>query len=143
MRQYCVVTGFMSLEFASGYGCVTRHLIKEFVDARITACDIHDQALKFISEQLQLPIVRSSHNPEAFQTGRQFDAVFAISFFSHMPKTTWPLWLKALAQQVLQGGVLIFTTHGQASLLGAPGISLDDEGFLQRAERAKGSRHRC
>lgn len=40
------------LEFASGYGAVTRHLTKKIPNAKITACDIHDKAVEFIKDQL-------------------------------------------------------------------------------------------
>ena len=42
------------LEFASGYGCVTRHLGKIFgSNVEVTACDIHKAAVDFIVEKLK------------------------------------------------------------------------------------------
>ena len=43
---------------------------------------------------------------------QQFDAVFALSFFSHLPITTWARWLVRLVQAARPGGFVIFTTHG-------------------------------
>src|SRR4029077_7409044 len=51
------------LEFASGYGMVTRHLAHELAGADIVSCDIHDQAVDFISNTLHSPAVASRHVP--------------------------------------------------------------------------------
>ncbi len=119
------------LEFASGYGCVTRHLRDALPKAKITACDIHDQALAFISGEMGVPVVPSCHDPKLFQLDRQFDIVFALSFFSHMPDATFGEWLEALFRHVRVGGSLIFTTHGNVSvrLLYGDTIKLSPEGY--------------
>ena len=36
------------LEFASGYGCVTRHFKNVLQDINVTSCDIHEEAITFI-----------------------------------------------------------------------------------------------
>lgn len=103
------------LEFASGYGCVTRHAARIFPDTTWTACDIHPDAMNFIARQLKVPIRLSAHVPEGLRIDGRFDVVFALSFFSHMPERTWGRWLKALHGLVCPGGHLIFTTHGATS----------------------------
>jgi SAM-dependent methyltransferase len=129
-RQYGVPARPVVLDFASGYGCVARHLKAVQPRARIVCCDIHDQALSFIAGELGIDTLPSSHLPEAFATREGFDVVSAISFFSHMPKATWQQWLQALAHQLKAGGLLIFTTHGQRSLeMQHSGQTLDEEGF--------------
>src|SRR5205807_218728 len=40
------------LEFAAGYGCVTRHLAHQLPGSRIVSCDIHSQAIEFIQDRL-------------------------------------------------------------------------------------------
>ncbi len=122
---------FEMLEFASGYGCVTRHLRDALPNAKITACDIHDQALTFISREIGVAVVPSSRDPKAFHLGRQFDVVFALSFFSHMPDGTFGDWLEALFRHVRVGGSLIFTTHGNVSvrLLYQNTIKLSSDGY--------------
>ena len=102
------------LEFASGYGCVTRHL-KKNPDLSIVACDIHQQAIDFLTTKLGVHAVMSAHAPEELSLGESFDAVFALSFFSHMPKATWGRWVRALFSHVRRGGYLMFTTHGLES----------------------------
>ena len=128
-RQYGAPPNPSVLEFASGYGCVTRHLKRAFPEAHITSCDIHEQANAFTEKEMGVATLSSSHAPEDFVCRQKFDAIFAISFFSHMPKSTWQKWLQALADQLLPRGLLIFTTHGEASLEIIGKVEIDDEGF--------------
>ncbi|MBI5694201.1 MAG: class I SAM-dependent methyltransferase [Nitrospirae bacterium] len=120
------------LEFASGYGCVTRHLKDVMPFAKTTACDIHEQAVKFIRERLDGDAVLSASRPEDLRLGQTYDVVFALSFFSHMPKTTSSRWMSQLASHVKPGGHLIFTTHGFKSLKNFPDCVFDEEGFFFR-----------
>ncbi len=43
---------FDLLEFASGYGCVTRHFKNTMPNARVVASDIHPQAMDFVESHL-------------------------------------------------------------------------------------------
>ncbi len=125
------------LEFAAGFGCVTRHMQNEFPEARVLACDIHAPALDFIAASMQVPVLRSAHVPEELKAPESFDAVFAISFFSHMPAATWQRWLQSLVNLVHKGGLLIFTTHGLASLpaCGNPTVGEDGYWFIPSSEQ--------
>lgn len=116
------------LEFASGYGRLTRHFSKLLPGIDYIACDIHQEAVDYI-RSFGGKAILSSALPESFVTHQQFDVVFALSFFTHMPRKTWGRWLQVLADQVAPGGVLIFTTHGQPSLklMGVP--PFNSEGF--------------
>jgi len=122
------------LEFASGYGCVTRHL-KKHARWDVTSCDIHSEAIDFLDQQIGVKILQSARLPEQFATIKKYDVVFALSFFSHMPRSTFGRWLRALYGTLRAPGYLIFTTHGVKS---CPcfGITPDDipaDGFLFRA----------
>ena len=100
-------------EFASGYGCVSRHLQKMNEHYELVACDIHEQAVAFLRERLGVAAVQSHSDPHAFDAGAKFDVVFALSFFSHMPDRTFGAWIQALFSVVADNGLLIFTTHGR------------------------------
>ena len=121
------------LEFASGYGCVTRHLLPLPLPGwEVTCADIHDEAVLFL-QKLGAKAVPSASKPEALRL-QPFDVVFALSFFSHMPDATFARWLQTLYSAVLPGGLLIFTTHGHFSLphLGNP--PFNKEGYWFKAE---------
>jgi Methyltransferase domain len=117
------------LEFAAGYGCVTRHWREVLPGAEITACDIHDEAVRFIEDRFRVKAVSSISDPDKLSLGRKFDIVFALSFFSHMPKHSWARWLRALAGHTAAGGAIIFTAHGLRSVQFFPDCQLDGDGF--------------
>lgn len=105
------------LEFASGYGRVTRHLAKGMpTNFRLVASDIHPQACSFIREKLHVDAFLSSLDPRSLRIDRQFDFVFVLSLFSHLPDKTFGRWLKVLYDALKPGGYLLFTTHGQYAL---------------------------
>ena len=121
------------LEFASGYGCVSRHLSKQS-GYEYTPCDIHSAAVDFINASLGMKALQSAHRPEDFTPPQKYDVVFALSFFSHMPDRTWGRWLGALLGSVRPGGLLIFTTQGRlsAQFFGSP--ATDGNGYWFKAE---------
>jgi SAM-dependent methyltransferase len=121
------------LEFASGYGCVSRHLVKQR-GYRVTPCDIHPAAITFIDDKIGLKGLVSSHQPEDFKPKDTYDVTFALSFFSHMPDITWGRWLRALFNTVKPGGLFIFTTQGRMSARFFGDPELNDNGYWFRPE---------
>ncbi|MES2030824.1 MAG: class I SAM-dependent methyltransferase [Pseudomonadota bacterium] len=118
------------LEFASGFGRVSRHLKQAFPKDNITACDIHRGAVEFTEHVLGVEAILSTTQPKEFYSAQNFDVIFAISFFTHMPKRTWAEWLGALTRALKPNGLLIFTTHGKPSLpVICRNVVLDDEGY--------------
>jgi hypothetical protein len=117
------------LEFASGYGCVTRHINNVIPFCVTTACDIHQQAVEFIQEKLKTEAVLSASRPEDLDLSKAYDVVFALSFFSHMPKATWARWFNTLLSKVKKGGFFIFTTHGWLSRKHFGFPEFDNDGF--------------
>jgi SAM-dependent methyltransferase len=117
------------LEFASGYGCVTRHLENVIPFAQVTTCDIHSEAQAFIKNKLNVNAVLSVPQPEKLILDKKYDVVFALSFFSHMPKATFGRWLNQLSSLVKPGGCVIFTTHGLNSRKVLPKVQFDEDGF--------------
>jgi SAM-dependent methyltransferase len=103
------------LDFASGYGRVTRHLSAMMPGCSVVGCDIHSDAVEFMSK-IGLDAIQSTLVPEELPSDRKFDVIFAISFFTHMPDLTWGRWLKSIASLLAPDGILIFTTHGRAAI---------------------------
>lgn len=100
------------LEFAAGYGRMTRHLTRLLSPRRFVASDIHPEAVSFLSE-LGCPAFPSTERPESLACDERFDLVFAISLFSHLPDELFARWLRSLRCLLKPGGHLMFTTHGQ------------------------------
>ena len=116
------------LEFAAGYGCVTRHLAR-LPGFDLTACDIHPDALGFLRRFLGVRAIPSDVCPELFAPPAAYEAVLALSFFSHMPLATWARWLVRLTLPLAVGGRLVFTTHGLHSRAHFGNPELPNSGF--------------
>lgn len=116
------------LEFASGYGRVTRHLKNAAPSLDVTVCDIHPQANRFVSDNIGARSIESASAPEDFAADRPYDMTFALSLFSHLPKHTWTRWLLALVRTVRDGGIVAFTAHGRISARDQS-VSFDSDGF--------------
>ncbi|MBM3393555.1 MAG: class I SAM-dependent methyltransferase [Betaproteobacteria bacterium] len=127
------------LEFASGYGCVSRHLLNAIPDLDLTSCDIHPEAIAFLNQSVPGTLqLQSEHMPLDFSPGPVYDYVFALSFFSHMPRATWSVWLRQLYAAVKPSGFLAFTTQGEGSRQyhGDPVIPDDGFWFSAQSEQA-------
>lgn len=112
------------LEFASGYGRVTRHLRDLLPGASLFASDIHPQACEFVTTNIRVPTLQSSARPEDLNVGGGYDFVFVISLFSHLPDSSFGRWINALTNTLAPGGYLMFTTHGDVSMLRYKGMDL-------------------
>jgi hypothetical protein len=132
VRQYHPAAAFRKLsllEFASGYGCVSRHLGKMSDRYDLVACDIHRTAVTFLREEIGVNAVLSCADPSNFGAKGQFDVVFALSFFSHMPNRTFGAWVTALFETLADDGLLIFTTHGRIVYESQNQPPLEPEGY--------------
>ena len=117
------------LEFASGYGRLSRHL-KQYPHIDLVCADIHNDAIEFLVNTIGVKAFISNSQPEEFLYEEKFDVTFALSFFTHMPKVSFGHWLGALYKTLNPGGRLIFTTSGYGILPEVPGVEIPPDGFL-------------
>ena len=99
------------LDFASGYGRVTRFLITKIAPEKISVSEIKEQAVRFQKEQFGVNGFLSSFIPEKFNPDRKFDFIFVGSFFSHVPHDVFERWLKILYDLLSDKGILAITVH--------------------------------
>lgn len=105
------------LDFAAGYGRVARHAKYLLPKHDFHASDIHEQACAFLHEQLQVPAYQSSLDPTDIEVGRDYDFIYVLSLFSHLPDKTFGDWIGALCSRLAPEGYLLFTTNGEEKLL--------------------------
>ena len=117
------------LEFASGHGRFTRHLVKALGPARVTVSDVVAGAVEFSRATFGVQGFASQAQPEGVQWPRRYALVFVLSLFSHLPRTSWSRWLARLWDAVEPGGLLVFSTHGQEAARRA-GVALDETGYF-------------
>lgn len=116
------------LDFASGYGRVTRFLLREVPAERFWVSDIYAEAVRFQEERFGVHGVVSTLLPEDFACAERFDAILVTSLFTHLPEERFVGWLRRLLGLLRPGGVLVFSVHDEAIL--EPGVSMPAEGFL-------------
>ncbi len=103
------------LEFAAGFGRFTRHLVK-VLPGRVTCADVMPGSVDFLCEQFGVTAFESSHEPEKIALSAQsaqYDLVFVLSMFTHLPIHMWAPWLRALKRMVKPGGLLVFSVHNE------------------------------
>lgn len=100
------------LEFAAGYGRVSRHAHNVFPGHQYVASDIHPQAVDFLCDHCRIDSCLSSHEPDDLDVGNGYDFIFVLSLFSHLPGHSFGRWLGALYSILACNGILLFTTHG-------------------------------
>ncbi len=101
------------LDFASGFGRVTRFLVRALPPERLVVAEIDPAAVAFQEAAFGVHGVVSTTNPLAFGlSGRAFDLIFVSSLFSHLPPARFEEWLRVLYGRLRPSGVLAFSVHG-------------------------------
>lgn len=117
------------LEFASGHGRFTRHLVKTLSARRVVVSDVVPSAVEFSRSTFGVDGFPSASVPEKVEWPARYELVFVLSLFSHLPRSTWSRWLKVLYEAVAPGGLLVFSTHG-IKAANFDHVTLDDEGYF-------------
>jgi len=117
------------LGVASGHGRFTRHLVKALGAERFTVSDIVADAVDFSQQTFGVKGFASASVPEQVRWPQQYELVFVLSLFSHLPRSTWTRWLQVLRDAVAPGGLLVFSTHG-VKAAEFDSVKLDDDGFF-------------
>jgi SAM-dependent methyltransferase len=102
------------LDFASGYGRLTRLLVHEHLADEITVSDILEGGMAFQAEQFGVRTILSSAQPEQFAAPEKYDLIFVASLFTHLPPATFTPWLRRLTELLEPKGLLIFSVHDEA-----------------------------
>lgn len=101
------------LDFASGYGRLTRFLVHEKLAEDVTVCDILEGGMAFQAAQFGVRAVVSTTLPENLAVPGRFDLIFVASLFTHLPASTFTPWLRRLAEMLEPEGLLIFSVHDE------------------------------
>ncbi len=97
------------LDFASGYGRVTRWL--PFIFKETTCSDLSVEMLIFDRARFGVRAFLSSEKPEDFRPPSKYDVVFCFSLFTHLNQKLWSRWFGALTNTVADGGIFVFSAH--------------------------------
>lgn len=112
------------LDWGCGPGRVTMHLAAK----NIHGCDIDREAIGWCQKNLTGEYAVSPLYPPLPYDDGSFDAVLAMSVFTHLNRRLQLKWLRDLARVLRPGGVLVASVHGQkfADRWGAHIPGIDD-----------------
>lgn len=125
------------LDFASGYGRLTRALVQKLPADRIHVADIYSDAIAWQVATFGVNGVISVPDPAQLNHHGQHDIVFVGSLFSHLPTELFHRWLARLYALVSPGGVLAFSVHDETFL--PPGEAMDNSGLRYFRNSESGS----
>jgi SAM-dependent methyltransferase len=125
------------LDFASGYGRVTRFLLREVPPERVWVADVYEGGVRFQEERFGVHGLVSAIRPEDFVCAERFDAILVTSLFTHLPEERFVAWLRVLLGLLAPGGLLAFSAHSPEVL--PAGVEMPAGGFLFQPISESGS----
>ena len=125
------------LDFASGYGRVTRFLVREIPAERVSVADVYAEGVRFQEERFGVRGIVSSLLPEDFACGERFDVILVTSLFTHLPEERFVAWLRVLLSRLAPGGMLAFSAHSPEVL--PSGVEMPSGGFCFHETSESGS----
>ncbi len=120
------------LDFASGWGRLTRFLVRAVPPDQVVVSDIDASAVRFQEDAFGVRGAVSTADPVALPLEDRFDLVFVSSLFSHLPEKRFEGWLDALFRRLRPSGVLAFSACG-TDLLPDPKVDASS-GFVFEPE---------
>jgi len=121
------------LEFACGYGRLTRHFVHMISPSKITVSDIDPRAVDFVREKFGVGGFPSASTGEQLTREERYDVIVVVSLFSHLSLADWGPWLTRLHKMLNPDGVLLFSTHNPDDA-DQERVELKADGFLYMEE---------
>ncbi len=99
------------LDFASGYGRMTRFLVQRQAPEPLWVSDLFPAAVEFQRQRFGVDGFVSSAEPAELACEETFDCIVTSSLFSHLPPATFAAWLRRLVALLRPDGLLLFSVH--------------------------------
>jgi hypothetical protein len=122
------------LDFASGWGRLTRFLEQRLPTQQISVADIYHDAVDWQAGAFGVRAIHSEKDPARLSYAGRHDIVLVGSMFSHLPAGLFHAWLARLYRLVSARGVLAFSVHDQAILPAGEAMDASGLTFLRFSE---------
>jgi SAM-dependent methyltransferase len=103
------------LDFGCGYGRILRFLLERVPPERVSASDVIAEGVEFCRSEFDVTALHSERELAAVRLG-SFDFLYAISVITHLNERNSIEFLRLVGESLAEGGIAMFTTHGQWSL---------------------------
>nr|WP_305889122.1 class I SAM-dependent methyltransferase [Parvularcula maris] len=127
-------------EWGCGLGRLAMHLAPK---TDYTGFDIDESSLAYCRAHLPGTYLRNDPMPPLPAEDASFDAVFAVSIFTHLSKAQHSAWAAEIRRVLKPGGVFLFTVHGEeqaGGLLPGERAAFDRGELVTRGGVSRGSR---
>jgi SAM-dependent methyltransferase len=128
------------LDFGCGYGRVLRFLVQRVPPERVFVTDVIGEGVEFCRSEFGVTPLRSQPELGSVRLG-SFDFIYAISVITHLNERNSRAFLQLLGDSLAEGGIAMFTTHGEWSLehVGLYGSELEPHAReIQASVRGRG-----
>jgi 2-polyprenyl-3-methyl-5-hydroxy-6-metoxy-1,4-benzoquinol methylase len=102
-------------DFGCGCGRIIRAFKVEQPSSHLYGSDIDPEAIEWLKNNCA-PVAEfdtNPHVPPMRYASNQFDFIFSISIFTHLPEDMQFSWLEELHRLTKPGGYLLISTHGE------------------------------
>lgn len=103
------------LDFGCGHGRVLRLLQQRIPAAGITACDLDEEGVRFCAAEFGARPLRSDWDIQKIDLAT-YDLIWSGSVFTHLDRDNCDQLLERLGSSLNEGGLLVFSMHGEFSL---------------------------
>lgn len=104
------------LDFGCGCGRTTRFLqgVGRF---QVHGTDVNGSLVKWCHDKLdRVTTTRNEPAPPLNAATAQYDFIFSLSIFTHLPEASMLAWLDELGRVTVDNGIVLLTTHGYPAL---------------------------
>jgi SAM-dependent methyltransferase len=101
------------LDLPCGYGRVLRFLVRRFPAARVTACELLPDAVRFCAAHFGAVPAQSAYDLDGLTLADRYDLIWCGSLVTHLDAARTRALLRFCARHLAPGGLLVFTTHGE------------------------------
>jgi SAM-dependent methyltransferase len=103
------------LDYPSGSGRVTRHLVAMFPNASVTAADLYEAHVEFCAETFATSGIVTPLDTRDFTFPDQYDLIFCGSLLTHLPRRQAIQVLQLICRSLSPSGIAVVTLHGRRS----------------------------
>ena len=115
LGKYISTEGIHLLEWGCGPARIIRHLPAILPGSRIFGTDYNADTIAWCERNIQgVVFSRNGLLPPLHYADSHFDAVYAISVFTHLSKENHDAWLEEIYRVLRPSGIFLFTTQGEA-----------------------------